>query len=126
MKLKNDSIVMKRRVFRDTRTGREVWQVTDGEFECVSPYMDRCAWSADDRWLVINSNRTGTWQPYLLDIESGAATQLCRLNRGVYRNVAVDPDRNEGYVAGDGKVFAVSMEDFSVRIAADWGCFFDE
>lgn len=111
---------MKRHVFRDTKTNRAVWQITDGEFECVSPYMDKCAWSADERFLVINSNRSGTWQPYLLEIATGEALQLCELNRGSYRNVALDPARREAYVAGDGKVFAVSLEDFRVRVAVDW------
>ena len=120
------TFLMQRRVFRDAETGREVWQVTEGKFECVSPYMDQRAWSADERFLVINSNRTGAWQPYLLDIETGEARQLCELRKGCYRNVAIDPVHAEAYIAGDGKAFAVNLDDFRVRVAVDWGNVFGE
>jgi hypothetical protein len=94
--------------------------VTDGEFECVSPYMDQCAWSADDRFLAINCNRTGTWQPYLLEIETGKATQLFALTEGTYRNVAIDPVHGDAYVAGDGRVFAIDLKSLRARAAVDW------
>ena len=61
-----DRFVCDRIVTQDVKTGREVWQVTSGEGESVSPYMDCVAWSSDDRFLVVNCNRTGSWQPYRL------------------------------------------------------------
>src|SRR5437016_5381325 len=57
---------------RDARTGREVRKVTSwDDAHCVGPYPYCQAFSADERYLVFTSNRTGYWELYRLDIEAG-------------------------------------------------------
>ncbi|KPK79262.1 MAG: hypothetical protein AMJ81_13520, partial [Phycisphaerae bacterium SM23_33] len=97
-----ERFVVPRRAFADERTGREVWQLTDGEFECVPPYMDTPAWSGDDRYLVFMCNRSGFWQPYRLELATGEAAQLCEVSDAGFFSVAVDPIGNEAYCA-DGR-----------------------
>jgi len=118
-----DRFHVKRRAFRDAQTGREVWQVTDGEFECVAPYMDKCAWSRDDRWLVFMCNRTGAWQPYRLDIETGEAVQLFASSGAVFRSVAVDPAHGEAYCQDGAALVAVDLETLEPRRAVDFSRF---
>jgi oligogalacturonide lyase len=110
---------MPRRRFEDPRTGREVWQVTDGEFECVAPYMDKCAWSQDERYLVFTSNRSGSWQPYRLDVESGEATQLTEVQNGNFRSVVVDPIHGEAYCQDGSRFVAVHLVSLESRMALD-------
>ncbi len=110
-------------VFADSRTGREVRQLTDGEFECVAPYMDRKAWSPDDRYIVFMCNRTGAWQPYRMDIATGEAVQLYPIpdaGRHTFYAVAVDAAHNEAYVPHGSTFVAVGLETLSARTAADF------
>lgn len=118
--MKNETFTMPRRVFNDSKTGREVWQVTDGEWECVAPYMDVRAWTKDDKYLVFTSNRSGSWQPYRLEIESGEATRF--LEQDVYagyRSVALDPTHNMAYCQDGRRVLAVHIETLKARLAFD-------
>jgi Tol biopolymer transport system component len=110
---------MPRRVFNDAKTGCEVWQVTDGEFECVAPYMDVRAWTQDDHYLIFTSNRSGSWQPYCLDVESGEAVQLCEAAGG-FRSVALAPPRGEAFCQDGNRVLAIDIETREARLAVDY------
>jgi hypothetical protein len=115
---------MPRRITRDARTGREVWQLTSGDFECVTPYMDRFAWSRDDRYIVFMCNRSGAWQPYRLEVETGIATQLLEIAdpsaHGFY-GIALDLAHNECYVPSGHTFVAIDMDTLRSRVAADFG-----
>jgi len=119
--MKLERFVMPRREFRDSRTGRVVWQVTDGDFECVPPYMHKCAWSSDDRYLVFMCNRSGTWQPYRLDLASGEAAQLAEVAGAGFLSVAVDPVHDEAYCADGTGFLAVDLTTLAQRRAVDFG-----
>jgi len=75
---------------RDQETGRVYWQLTDGESEAVAPYMEKGKWSADDRYLVFMSNRTGDWQPYRLQMDTGEVLPIVRVEDTSFRSVVVD------------------------------------
>ena len=112
-----DRFVCDRVVTQEARTGREVWQVTSGEGESVSPYMDCVAWSSDDRFLVVNCNRTGSWQPYRLEIDTGEMVQLCQVELGAYRSVALALGNDTAYCADGARVWAVELDTLAVREA---------
>lgn len=113
------SFMLPRRVFHDAKTRREVWQVTDGEFECVAPYMDVRAWTSDDRYLIFACNRTGTWQPYALEVETGETRQLCNVD-GNFRSIALDPVHSEVYCQDENRVLAVHIETGETRLVVDY------
>lgn len=121
-----NSFVMPRRAFADERTGREVWQVTDGEFECVPPYMHSCTWNAEDRYLVFMCNRDGTWQPCALTLATGEARQLCRVDKAGFYSVSVDPLANEAYCFDHRRVIGVDLDTLEPRAVADFGQHLDE
>jgi Tol biopolymer transport system component len=76
----------------DPQTGYEVWQMTDGDSGSVGFYFERQAFTADDRYIVFTSNRTGTDQLFRADLVSGIITQLTDL-----------PDVTTGNMHPDGK-----------------------
>ena len=119
-----DRFVCDRVVTQEARTGREVWQVTSGEGESVSPYMDCVAWSSDDRFLVVNCNRTGSWQPYRLEIDTGEMVQLCQVQLGAYRSVALAIGNDIAYCADGARVWAVELDTLAVREAVNWRPYF--
>jgi hypothetical protein len=110
---------MPRRVFLDEKTGREVWQVTDGEFECVAPYMDVRAWTLDDRYLIFACNRGGTWLPCRLDVEKGEVTELAKVEC-LFRSVALDPVNGEVYCQDGMQVRAIHVDTLEQRVAVDY------
>lgn len=60
----------------DPYTGREVWQITSHDSGNVAVYFERQAFTADDRYLVFMSKRTGAWQIYRCDLQSGELAQV--------------------------------------------------
>lgn len=115
-----DSFAMPRREFRDPRTGRTVWQMTDGDFECVAPYMDKPAWSNDDRYIIFMCNKSGSWQPYRLDVSTGRAQQLAQVRNALYRSLVFAPALNEVFAEDGGTYLAIDIETLSARCAVDY------
>ena len=117
-----DRFVCERKTFSDPKTGREVWQLTHGPFECVTPYMDRAAWTPDERFIIFMCNRTGTWQPYRMEVATGEAQQLAHIESGGYSfyAIAMDAPRREAYVGSGDRFVAVHVETLKTRIAADF------
>lgn len=122
--MKLDRFHMELREFRDERTGRVVWQLTDGEFECVAPYQEKPAWSTDDRFIFFMCNKSGSWQPYRLEIETGEAQQLFEAKNALYRSLCYEPNRNEVYVEHAGTFVAINPETLAARTAVDYGEYF--
>jgi oligogalacturonide lyase len=131
MREKLEEFVMQRQVLRDPETRREVWQMTDGEFDCIAPYMDVLAWSRDDRYIVFMSNRTGlpaathaaqagSWQPYRLEVETGQVAQLLNITDGNPWCVAVSPKGDEAYCTDGPRFVAVNLYTLERRTAADF------
>jgi hypothetical protein len=118
-----DEFVMDRRTFVDEQTGREVWQVTSGDFECVTPYMDRGTWTSDDKYLIFMCNRDGSWQPYRLELETGQATPLCRLAKNAthaFFDQALDPAHDEAHYSDGKQYYAVNVRTLRKRLTADF------
>lgn len=118
-----DRFRIERRVFADERTGREVWQVTDGEFECVAPYAEKLAWTPDDRYFFFMSNKRGSWQPYRLEVETGQVCQIFDCTNAMYRSIVYDPNGNEAYVEHAGSYVAVNADTLEARVAVDYGVY---
>jgi oligogalacturonide lyase len=66
-----------RTIFHDERTGREVWKMTSwDDCHCLASYMYYQSFSGDEQYLVFTSNRSGRYEIYRLEIESGETVQL--------------------------------------------------
>lgn len=86
---------------RDQRTGREVWQITSGDSISHSCYFEAQPFTADDRYLVYSSNRSGAYQLYRVELRSGESRQITRCERLSNLSFSMHPDgRHVVYLDG--------------------------
>ncbi len=81
-----------RTAFADPKTGREVWKVTSwDDADCVATYVYLQAFTADERFLVFASNRSGKWELYRQELATGETVQLS------HRHTRPDPVASDDY-----------------------------
>lgn len=74
---KGDWLKSERMVFQDARTGRTVWQMTSWPAcHCLATYMYLKAFTSDGRYMAFASDRTGAYELYRLEVETGQTIQL--------------------------------------------------
>jgi oligogalacturonide lyase len=76
MARKGTKFVVKRKVIRDAKTGREVWQVSPEGKQCVASYMYITSFTPDERYVFYTGNISGTTQLYRLEIATGETMQM--------------------------------------------------
>ena len=120
---KGDRLRLEPRVYRDERTGREVWRLTSwNDAHCISPYMYCKGLSGDERYIIFASDRTGKFELYRLEIESGETVQLTEgRSKDPRRKVEfnVHPDGREVFYPDGKTLFAVDIETTQERLVAD-------
>lgn len=76
MKEKGRTYSSERRVYRDRETGLEVVQLTEGQHFNGTCYVSHHGVTGDDRELVFASSRTGFWEFFRVDLQTGSIQQL--------------------------------------------------
>jgi len=110
---------VKRRVLRDSRTGREVWQVSPENASCVASYMYITSFAPDERFLFYVSDRSGSRQLYRLEIETGETIQLTEATGISGFGANLHPD-GRSLLYRDGQVYrAVDLLTGEERIVLD-------
>ncbi len=109
-----------KRVYRDERTGRQVWQMTSGKSPSLTCYMEAEGLTDDERYLVFCSNRTGRFEVYRAEAESGEIAQLSNIP-GIRGGSPVAMARNgREVIYTDGwRLFATDVATGETRIVAD-------
>ena len=109
-----------KRVYRDKRTGREVWQMTVGKAPSLTCYMEAEGLTEDERYLVFASNRTGRFEVYRAEAESGEIAQLSNIAslRGE-SPVAMARNGREAIYTDGWRIFATDVASGETRIVAD-------
>jgi Tol biopolymer transport system component len=64
--------------YQDSLTGREVWQITSHDSVSAPCYFENQAFTADEKFLVFTSKRTGAWEIYSACLENGEITALTK------------------------------------------------
>ena len=125
MKRRNASGVVailppEKRVYRDERTGREVWQMTSGKAPSLTCYMEAEALTEDERYIVFCSNRTGRLEVYRAEVDGGEIAQLSNIP-GLRGGSPVAMERNgRDAIYTDGwRIFATNVATGETRIVAD-------
>ncbi|MGF7400575.1 oligogalacturonate lyase family protein [Thermoanaerobacterium thermosaccharolyticum] len=62
--------------FKDDVTGVEVTKLTDNQGNTIHPYFTQPLLSSDGKYLLTASDRTGLWQLYSLELETGKMVEL--------------------------------------------------
>ena len=106
-------------VFADAKTGREVWQMTQGEAVSHSCYQEVEAFTEDERYLVFSSNRTGSFQLYRAELAGGELAQLSDVPE--YRSVSFGMAKNgrEALYTAGWRVYAVDVATGEDRVVVD-------
>lgn len=60
----------------DSETGYEVWQITNHDSASVACYFERQGFTADDKYIVFGSKRTGQWKLYRADLATGEIVEI--------------------------------------------------
>ncbi len=108
-----------KQITRDTKTGREVWQMTAGDPKSVSCYQEVEAFTDDERYVVFSSDRTGAFQLYRADLDSGELAQLSDVDE--FRSISFGMSRNgfEAIYTAGWRVYAVNVETGEDRVLLD-------
>jgi oligogalacturonide lyase len=104
----------------DKLTGRNYWQLTDGNWVSHAPYTYCRAFNHDETYLIYSANRTGDYQLYRLEIETGLACQLTDL--AGYENFSLNmhPAGKEVFFLAGSKVLAIDIESSEQRLVTDY------
>ncbi len=104
---------------RDRRTGREVWQITDGDAISHSCYFEAQPFTADDRFLVYSSIRSGSWQLYAVELAGGATQQLTQARNLANMSFSVSPPGREVVYLDGSQVWATAVPEGASRLIVD-------
>jgi len=110
-----------RRKYRDSKTGRIVWQMTDTPGRITTAqYATQTMTTPDGRWLIYGSDRgseAGQMNLYKMDLRTGISVQLTESNRNLTpRWSHISPDGKEVYFIEDLNHFrAVNIETLEER-----------
>ena len=109
-----------KQVLKDDKTGKTVWQMTKGLPKSVSCYQEVEAFTGDEKYVIFSSDRTGAFQLYRAELESGELAQLSdvpefrAISFGIARN-----GREALYTAG-WRVYAVDVHTGEDRVVIDF------
>ena len=109
MPAKESKFSVEKKVFADSETGREVWQVSPPECECVGAYMYINSFTPDERYLFYTSDRSGSIQLYRVELESGETTMVSDMPDSVYRGWNVHPEGKEVFFHSEGGWWAPGL-----------------
>ena len=104
----------------DEQTGKTVWQMTQGDAVNCSCYQEVEAFTLDEQYVIFSSNRTGNFQLYRADLESGALGQLSDV--ADYREISFGMARNgrEALYTAGWRVYAVDVATGEDRVVIDF------
>ncbi|MEW6156861.1 MAG: hypothetical protein AB1813_05475 [Verrucomicrobiota bacterium] len=105
-----------RESYVDTTTGVRVWEMTKGTHAANNLYFHFSNFTADNRFLIFISNRTGLWQLFRADVESGRIVQLTD-DPNVIASTGCPDHTNPRrlYYLRGAEVMALDILDFSTR-----------
>ena len=108
---------VERRAYTDPVTGVRVWEMTAPGVVADNLYFHFSNFTADNRYLLFVSTRTGSPQLYRAESETGRIVQLTDDSRIDARGACPDPrDARTVYLMRGAEVLALDIETFTVRI----------
>lgn len=95
---------------RDARTGRELWQITSAPCHNEAVYFECQGFSAGNRYLIFQSDRSGQPEYYRADLESGELAQLTE-NCGAFDfSRTLHPDGRHLFYIGHDALWRTDVE----------------
>jgi hypothetical protein len=100
--------------FKDRLTGREVEKLSHGKADTVLSYFTREIITPDNRGVLLASNRSGKWLPYLIFPDERTMRCLCTTPMCSWASPAVGGERVV-FVSEDGRLGYVPLEGGAFR-----------
>jgi hypothetical protein len=109
-----------KQVLTDEKTGKMVWRMTSGTPKSVSCYQEVEAFTSDERYVIFSSDRTGAFQLYQAELESGEIAQLSDVTD--FRKISFGIARNghEAIYTAGWRVYAVDVCTGEDRVLIDF------
>jgi hypothetical protein len=113
---KIEQIIVKRRVFNDTETGREIWQVSPDGCANEGPYIYQKLFTADDRFLFYTSHEAKRSFLCRLELATGLTARIAyKLGPGRMQ-CSIHPAGKEIFLIEQSGCRAFNIESFEERI----------
>lgn len=101
--------------YKDEVTGYEIIRLSNNEGNTVHPYFTQPLFTADGKYLLTASDRTGSWQLYLMEVANGNMLQLTD-EPGIYFQTAlIDANRKIAYYWAFDVLKSVDCNTFETR-----------
>jgi len=107
------------RSFADARTGRRVIQLTGDNSENRATYAALCPFDASEHYVVFASKRTGRWEIFRAEIQTGEIAQLSNREGVQWESHNVAPPGREVFYAAGREIWAVDVATGEERRAVD-------
>jgi hypothetical protein len=108
-----------KKVFLDEDTGREVWQMTVGDAISHSCYQEVEAFTEDERFVVFSSNRSGRFQLYRAEADSGELSQLSDVDDYGSISFGMAPNGREAFFTAGWRIYGVDVATGEERVVID-------
>ncbi len=107
--------------YRSPATGRTVWQITSDTAPSVASYFEGQAFTADERYVVFSSRRTGEWRLYRMDLGTGIEQVISPEGRRILGDdYTVMPDGRRVCYLDGWKLYAADVEDGYEQVLFDY------
>ena len=103
----------------DERTGREVWQITSGPAASEAVYFEAQGFTADERYLVFRSQRTGRSELHRCDLRTGEIDALSDGAALTGHSICMHPDGRRAFYLTAHEMHAVDVAGGGHEIVAD-------
>ncbi len=101
----------------DPQTGYEVWQITTHDSGSAAFYFEKQSFTADDKYMVFRSNRSGSHQLYRVDLSSGEISQLTDMEK--IRSANMHPDGIHCLFSSGANLFKVNVHTRKIETVFD-------
>ncbi len=106
--------------YKDSLTGREVWQITSNDSISAPCYFENQAFTADEKSLVFTSKRTGTWEIYSASLESGEITALTKFRMESNPRYTINPQGTGVCFIYDWILYKIDINDRNLNTLMDF------
>ena len=105
----------------DERTGREVWQITAGRAASHFCYQTAQGFTADERYVLFSSDRTGPWQLYRADLLTGEVDRISDVADYHHDSFSMHSNGREMLFTGGERLFRADVASGEIVDVIDLG-----
>lgn len=103
--------------FKDTQTGYEVWQITNDSHPSEAFYFYAPSFTADDRYVIFRSDRSGQTDVYRCELSSG---EIARMTTEGVGAACIHPDGKSMVYIADWKYYRMDVHTMKKELVMDF------